>query len=449
MKSSFALLLAVSLLKIAYLQQDSAPRSGTGSCPRLTTADIGNTTALSTEGLVAEFINPAGDVPAGDRTELVRIMESMFVCEASGTMRDEISSVSFVVRYQTCPRSNCLPNNVQVRTEQFQFDCIASSNTFGEKLFGLATRTETPSVDLSSALLEQCGECTEPDGFTSGFIRDTHCRGCHEDCTGSGRCLGSTSAAQCCNYYLNGRCVQDCGSDLVPDPNTFDCVTFRCEELPMDPTYTTTYSNNTYPEGSTASQSCNGDGGFVVSSGSTETNIRTCTRNGWSGTDIVCERFACKTSDLVTPPNGAVTISPQPSGEDNYIGAVATFTCKDGFNLSKDVTRTCVLNTGWDGTTPECDLKPTVASTTVATGDPGSSSSSCSTGCIVGIVLAVLGAIILSAILAGVAYAVYSYMNHPDTKLAKYDPDNINGVAKDNPLYVDPEAVVGDGAEAA
>jgi multidrug resistance efflux pump len=42
-------------------------------------------------------------------------------------------------------------------------------------------------------------------------------------------------------------------------------------------------------------------------------------------------------------------------------------------------------------------------------------------------VLAILGVIILAAILAGVAYAVYSYMNHPDTKLAKYDPDNING----------------------
>ena len=65
----------------------------------------------------------------------------------------------------------------------------------------------------------------------------------------------------------------------------------------------------------------------------------------------------CKTSDLVTPDNGAVTISPTPPGdlrEDNNINAVATFTCKDGFNLSSDVTRTCVLNTGWNGTTPLC-----------------------------------------------------------------------------------------------
>lgn len=57
----------------------------------------------------------------------------------------------------------------------------------------------------------------------------------------------------------------------------------------------------------------------------------------------------------------------------------------------------------------------------------GESSSPCGTPCIVGIVLAILGVLILAAILAGVAYAVYSYMNHPDTKLSKYDADKING----------------------
>ena len=67
--------------------------------------------------------------------------------------------------------------------------------------------------------------------------------------------------------------------------------------------------------------------------------------------------FVCKTSDLVTPDNGAVTISPPSLGdleEDNYVNAVATFTCRDGYELSENVTRRCILNVGWDGTTPEC-----------------------------------------------------------------------------------------------
>ena len=176
---NFVLLLTVSMLKIAYLQQDSEPRPQTGSCPRLTTADIGSTVELSTDGLISGAINPAGDVGPGQRTELVRVLESMIVCEASGAVRGEISSVSFIVRYETCPRSNCddPPNDVVERTEQFQFDC-STSNTFdGRKVLGLSTRTETPSGDLSSALLEQCGECTEPDAFTLGFIGNTHCRG--------------------------------------------------------------------------------------------------------------------------------------------------------------------------------------------------------------------------------------------------------------------------------
>ena len=64
--------------------------------------------------------------------------------------------------------------------------------------------------------------------------------------------------------------------------------------------------------------------------------------------------FVCKTSDLVTPDNGAVTISPGDLEEDNYINAVATFTCREGYELSENAIRTCVLNAGWDGTTPEC-----------------------------------------------------------------------------------------------
>ena len=51
----------------------------------------------------------------------------------------------------------------------------------------------------------------------------------------------------------------------------------------------------------------------------------------------------------------------------------------------------------------------------------------CDTGCIIGIVMAILGAAILAAVVAGVAYAIYSYLKNPDTKLNKLDPNGING----------------------
>ena len=61
--------------------------------------------------------------------------------------------------------------------------------------------------------------------------------------------------------------------------------------------------------------------------------------------------------------------------------------------------------------------------TTAGTGNTGASGSKCDTGCIVGIVLAVLGVLLIAAVLAGVAYGLYKYLNHPDTKLAKFDTD--------------------------
>ena len=68
--------------------------------------------------------------------------------------------------------------------------------------------------------------------------------------------------------------------------------------------------------------------------------------------------FVCRTSDLISPVNGMVTISPPPFGdlgEDSYANAVATFSCREGYKLSENVTRSCILGVGWDGITPECD----------------------------------------------------------------------------------------------
>jgi len=54
------------------------------------------------------------------------------------------------------------------------------------------------------------------------------------------------------------------------------------------------------------------------------------------------------------------------------------------------------------------------------------STGGCGTPCIIGIVVAVVGAVILVAVVAGIAFGVYSYLNHPDTKMAKFDNEQFN-----------------------
>ena len=52
---------------------------------------------------------------------------------------------------------------------------------------------------------------------------------CTVTCTeGLRRCyIPSTGSDKCCNYYLEGDCVESCTSGLVPNSTTYDCGEFE------------------------------------------------------------------------------------------------------------------------------------------------------------------------------------------------------------------------------
>jgi len=66
----------------------------------------------------------------------------------------------------------------------------------------------------------------------------------------------------------------------------------------------------------------------------------------------------------------------------------------------------------------------------------------CGGGCIAGIIIGVLlAALLLAAIVAAIIFALYKHLSNPATQLKKGEAEGLNGVAKDNPLYVDPSTV--------
>ena len=62
---------------------------------------------------------------------------------------------------------------------------------------------------------------------------------------------------------------------------------------------------------------------------------------------------------LTEPTNGEVSISAGTHGVNLGVGAVATYSCSNGYGLVGQDTRTCVINRGisgiWSGSEPTCE----------------------------------------------------------------------------------------------
>ena len=140
----------------------------------------------------------------------------------------------------------------QVQTEQFQYECN-SDNTFTvAEISAGNVRTESPTATLQTPLNEACAQCVLSPLFPEAGPGD-HCvrkfhvdnnrrigevlyyitfpftpfTACLQRCTeGQIRCVGPDSQSQCCNWYLDGRCVVTCPGNLEGDtePDTiYDC----------------------------------------------------------------------------------------------------------------------------------------------------------------------------------------------------------------------------------
>ncbi|XP_064386142.1 mucin-2-like isoform X2 [Halichondria panicea] len=159
------------------------------------------------------------------------------------------------------------------------------------------------------------------------------------------RADGSTATYTCTTgYQVTGLMVRMCsvsGWSTGDDP----VCTAICPDLILsngmisfDP------ATSIILEGTVATHSC--DTGYQLSS---STTTRTCQSNRtWSGDDITCQPVDCGV--LTDPTNGAVDTS---SGTTFMM--TATYTCNTGYNIVGDMTRTCQDAMLWSGAAPTCD----------------------------------------------------------------------------------------------
>ncbi len=175
---------ALSVVLVAVQAQD---------CPLLVTPDeLGNTTALSQEGLIASsyLVGDASTAP------FVQILEARRVCLAAGSAPARYRWVSVIVRYicnGAVPAIAPAPcgNNLEV-TSQIDFGCVDTDGPTGanppEWAIGLPPLPNIltyvsipPDGDFTTPLQISCSFCVNPtEGPAAGFgdvDTESHCAG--------------------------------------------------------------------------------------------------------------------------------------------------------------------------------------------------------------------------------------------------------------------------------
>ncbi|CAI8041021.1 Sushi, von Willebrand factor type A, EGF and pentraxin domain-containing protein 1, partial [Geodia barretti] len=248
---------------------------------------------------------------------------------------------------------NCQRGNGNV-VEQIESGC--ESGQWSNRVEGSTEPTlivHKPLSSLSTTAREDCSACVSPElaselGITTDSV--THCVACNSACDqGLMRCFG-IGASDCCNFYNNSVCVEQCPSPFVSNSDSI-CVCpegttgHNCEDVVgcgslLAPAnglvnVSTTVFN------STATYSCNGGYNLV---GDT---TRTCLASDlWSGIKPTCTVVDC--GGLPDPENGTATVA------DTIFNSTATFSCNDGYNLVGEETRRCLASGNWSANEPSC-----------------------------------------------------------------------------------------------
>ena len=216
-------------------------------CSRFTVADLGNTSELSPDGLLAGSLRTAGEtllrVP-------VKVNNYRILCDASGTRRNTSSYVSVLVDFQcsfpggTGDLAQC--DGMTNITRQYQYRCSSSNMWVNAGV----VQTLNPNATFQTEPTNQCRLCDDPTAFpTSPIDPDTHClckrkflvieafahiwmtlkifpfTACNLDQCNQGqqRCYIDNDREVCCNFYLENVCVAECPSPLISNAINFDC----------------------------------------------------------------------------------------------------------------------------------------------------------------------------------------------------------------------------------
>ncbi|XP_064397052.1 sushi, von Willebrand factor type A, EGF and pentraxin domain-containing protein 1-like isoform X2 [Halichondria panicea] len=253
-------------------------------------------------------------------------------CEATGSLCLGLWSGS----PPTCRLANCglLPSlsNGEVSFSATTFNSVASYTCdLGYILIGETSRMcqldEQWSGDAPTCDVVQCPSISAPDNggliFTNGFIFSSLAR---YSCEGG--------------YDISGASIRICRSTglwsaIAPTCQPVDCMGLNNPANGMVALSGTTFTH-------TATYSCLS--GFALIGQDTRQCLAT---RLWSGEEPTC---VVECGDLPIPSNGAVSYS-----DTTLINSVATFTCSEGYIVTGDSTRTCLLTGMWSGIQPSCE----------------------------------------------------------------------------------------------
>ena len=136
----------------------SSPSATNGQdCPELQSSDLGNTTAASTVGLLADTLMSVNMLAANPS---VQILESNTVCLSQAPLKDTYTYTSVVVRYTA---------DGNEATSQVEFKCFG-----GEWMTGSAVES-SPDAGLTTPVRIDCALCFSPTVAASTEVE--HCIG--------------------------------------------------------------------------------------------------------------------------------------------------------------------------------------------------------------------------------------------------------------------------------
>lgn len=160
------LLFAFSMMWTVSLILLSAMNVNGQDCPMLQISDLGNTTAPSTAGLLADTIA----AQTGVVDPFIRIIEVNVVCLGQGSVRDTYRTISLVVEYFSETSRN-------VSTVQVDYQCVSSG---GWGFAGPGALNANPTATLTTVLRRDCVLCIDPTApvdTPSLATPDEHCVG--------------------------------------------------------------------------------------------------------------------------------------------------------------------------------------------------------------------------------------------------------------------------------
>jgi hypothetical protein len=167
---------------------------------------------------------------------------------------------------------------------------------------------------------------------------------------------------------------------------------------------------------------------------------RTCLNTGdWSDEDIRCELIELPPKECEPPCKNGGTCNTDEGVCDcpiNLVGELCECpiegcdVCEDGDD-GKPTCVTCQDDFERDDAGNECKRISGGSSTCIP--------------CIVVPLAVILAALAVAAVIA--AFVYYRWKKAPSTKLKEKDAEGINGVARDNPLYLDPATVAEEAEE--